>query len=112
MRCPDCHQTEEPGADSRVSRSGSAVRRRRAGLSCGGPCSTEACAAQSPIEWRKRDGCGGPFERRRLPRSLRMPCAERRITPAAIGPMVGEIEDELIRLATDEVPSRTIGELV
>ena len=112
MRCPYCHQTEDRVVDSRVSRSGSAVRRRRECLSCERRFTTYEYVEQRPIQVRKRDGSVEPFERRKLLRSLRLPCAKRPITPAEIEALVDEIEDEVSRLATNEIMSREIGELV
>jgi len=112
MRCPYCHGTEDRVVDSRTSREGRAVRRRRECLSCGRRFTTYEYVEERPLQVVKRDGSLEPYDRRKLLRSIRLPCAKRSISMAEIEAMVDEIEDELSRRGQDEVESRLIGELV
>lgn len=112
MRCPYCHGTEDRVVDSRTSREGRAVRRRRECLSCGRRFTTYEYVEERPLQVVKRDGSLEPYDRRKLLRSIRLPCAKRAISMAEIEAMVDEIEDELSRRGQDEVESRVIGELV
>ena len=112
MRCPYCHGTEDRVVDTRTSREGRAVRRRRECLGCGRRFTTYEYVEERPLQVIKRDGSREPYERRKLVRSLRLPCVKRPIGRAEIEAMVDEIEDVLARLGRDEVESRTIGELV
>lgn len=112
MRCPYCHGTEDRVVDSRTSREGRAVRRRRECLSCGRRFTTYEYVEERPLQVVKRDGSLEPYDRRKLLRSIRLPCAKRAISMAKIEAMVDEIEDELSRRGQDEVESRVIGELV
>lgn len=112
MRCPYCHGTEDRVVDSRTSREGRAVRRRRECLSCGRRFTTYEYVEERPLQVVKRDGSLEPYDRRKLLRSIRLPCAKRSISMAEIEAIVDEIEDELSRRGQDEVESRLIGELV
>lgn len=112
MRCPYCHGTEDRVVDSRTSREGRAVRRRRECLSCGRRFTTYEYVEERPLQVVKRDGSLEPYDRRKLLRSIRLPCAKRSISMAEIEAIVDEIEDELSRRGQDEVESRVIGELV
>lgn len=112
MRCPYCHETEDRVVDSRTSREGRAVRRRRECLSCGRRFTTYEYVEERALQVIKQDGSVEPYDRRKLLRSIRLPCAKRPITISEIEAMVDEIEDELTRRPTDEVESRVIGEMV
>lgn len=112
MRCPYCHETEDRVVDSRTSREGRAVRRRRECLSCGRRFTTYEYVEERALQVIKQDGSVEPYDRRKLLRSIRLPCAKRPITISEIEAMVDEIEDELTRRPNDEVESRVIGEMV
>lgn len=98
--------------DSRTSREGRAVRRRRECVSCGRRFTTYEYVVERPVVVIKRDGTMEPYDRRKLLRSLRLPCAKRPIPPSQIEAMVDEIEDEIGQLGKDEVSSAILGELV
>jgi len=81
-------------------------------LACGRRFTTYEYVEQRPLQVLKRDGTSEPYERRKLLRSFRLPCAKRPISLSEIEAMVDEIEDELGRAAKEEVESRVIGEMV
>jgi len=81
-------------------------------LSCGRRFTTYEYVEERPLQVVKRDGSLEPYDRRKLLRSIRLPCAKRSISMAEIEAIVDEIEDELSRRGQDEVESRLIGELV
>lgn len=81
-------------------------------MSCGRRFTTYEYVEERPLQVVKRDGSLEPYDRRKLLRSIRLPCAKRSISMAEIEAMVDEIEDELSRRGQDEVESRLIGELV
>lgn len=112
MRCPYCHESEDRVVDSRISREGRAVRRRRECLSCARRFTTYEYVEERPVLVSKQDGSLEPYDRQKLLQSIRLPCAKRPIPLAEIEAMVDEIEDALSRRPEEEVSSRTIGELV
>ncbi len=110
MRCPFCHETEDRVVDSRTSREGRAIRRRRECASCGKRFTTYEVIEERPVQVIKSDGTVESFDRGKLQRSLRLPCVKRPITEAEIEAMVDAIEDEIS--SRDQIPSRELGELV
>ena len=112
MRCPQCDGTENRVVDTRTSRGGRAVRRRRECLGCGERFTTYEYVEVRPIQILKRDGSVEEFDRDKLTRSLRIACAKRPVSGSEIEGIVDEIEDELSGQAGVEVASSLIGELV
>jgi transcriptional repressor NrdR len=112
MRCPYCHQTEDRVVDTRTSREGRAIRRRRECLRCDRRFTTYEYVVVRPLQVMKRDGTGEEYQRRKLLRSVRLPCAKRPISRMQIETLVDGVEDELARLGRDEVQSRVIGEIL
>lgn len=112
MRCPQCDGTENRVVDTRTSRGGRAVRRRRECLGCGERFTTYEYVEVRPIQVLKRDGSAEEFDRDKLSRSLRIACAKRPVSPSDVEALVEEIEEELSRNAGVEVASDRIGELI
>jgi transcriptional repressor NrdR len=88
------------------------VRRRRECLGCGRRFTTYEYVEERPLQVVKRDASTEPYDRQKLVRAIRLPCAKRPVHMAQIEAMVDAIEDRLNRLGHDEVSSREIGELV
>ncbi len=112
MRCPYCHATEDRVVDSRSSREGGAVRRRRECLSCGRRFTTYEYVEERQLQVVKRDGTIESFDRRKLLRSIRLAAVKRAVTNEDIEQIVAEIEDDLLKRGLDEVETGMIGELV
>ena len=112
MRCPFCHHQDDRVVDSRTSREGRAVRRRRECLRCGRRFTTYEYIEERTIQVLKRDGETEPFEHRKLLKSIEIASAKRPITPAEIETVVEDIERELDRRETSEVSSSEIGSMV
>jgi transcriptional repressor NrdR len=112
MRCPNCHHTEDRVVDSRSSREGRAVRRRRECLACGRRFTTYEYIEERPVQIVKRNGEIEPYDRRKLLRSIELATVKRSIGPAEIDEMVEEIEHLLDRTDATEVDSRRLGEMV
>jgi transcriptional repressor NrdR len=112
MRCPFCSSTDNRVVDSRVSREGRAVRRRRECVSCQRRFTTYEYIEERPLMIRKRDSSTERYDRRKVIHSIEIPCVKRPISPEEIESMVDEVEDELSRRGEDEIDSRLIGQLV
>jgi transcriptional repressor NrdR len=112
MRCPYCHHTEDRVVDSRTSREGRAVRRRRECLECTRRFTTYEYVEERPLQVLKRDGTVEPYDRRKLLRSIELSTAKRPVTAADIDALIEEIETELDRSDDSEVESRMLGEMV
>jgi transcriptional repressor NrdR len=112
MRCPYCSSTDNRVVDSRLSREGRAVRRRRECTSCQRRFTTYEYIEERPIMVRKRDGATERYDRRKVIQSIEIPCVKRPISPEEIESMVDDVEDELARRGEDGIESRLIGQLV
>lgn len=112
MRCPDCDATENRVVDTRASRGGRAVRRRRECTVCGARFTTYEYVEERPIQVLKRSGAVEDFDRSKLLDSVRIACAKRPVSASAMESVVEKIEDALSRYAGVEVPSQKLGEMV
>ena len=98
--------------DSRSSREGRAVRRRRECLRCSRRFTTYEYIEEQPLQVRKRGGEVEPYDRRKLLQSIQIAAAKRPITAADIDGVVEDIEHVLDRSDASEVESRRLGEMV
>ncbi|MEJ2539728.1 MAG: transcriptional regulator NrdR [Gemmatimonadota bacterium] len=112
MRCPDCDAAENRVVDTRTSRGGRAVRRRRECLVCETRFTTYEYVEERPVQVLKRDGSPQEFDRDKILRSLKIACAKRPVSAAVMEALVEGIEEAVSRQAGVEVPSERIGELV
>lgn len=112
MRCPECDAAENRVVDTRTSRAGRAVRRRRECLVCETRFTTYEYVEERPMQVLKRDGSAEEFSREKLLQSLEIACAKRPVSAATMETIADGIEDLLARHAGVEVPSERIGELV
>src|SRR5688500_8124604 len=112
MRCPECDATENRVVDTRASRGGRAVRRRRECAVCGARFTTYEYVEERPIQVLKRSGAVEPFDRGKLLSSVRVACAKRPVSASQMEQLVDRIEDELSREAGLEVPTVRLGSRV
>jgi transcriptional repressor NrdR len=112
MRCPFCHHMEDRVIDSRSSREGRAVRRRRQCLRCERRFTTYEYIEERPLQVLKRGGEVEAFDRRKLLQSIEIACAKRPVGAAEVDAMVEEIERVLDQSDSGEIESRSLGELV
>ena len=112
MRCPECDATDNRVVDTRASRGGRAVRRRRECTVCGARFTTYEYVEERPIQVLKRSGNVEDFDRGKLLASVRTACAKRPVSASSMEALVDDIEDALSRYAGLEVPSVKLGELV
>ncbi|MBM4185489.1 MAG: transcriptional repressor NrdR [Gemmatimonadetes bacterium] len=109
MRCPGCDATENRVVDTRASRGGRAVRRRRECVVCGARFTTYEYVEELPIQVLKRSGAVEAFDRGKLLESIRVACAKRPVSASQMEQLVDRIEDELSRAAGLEEPSVRLG---
>lgn len=112
MRCPECDATENRVVDTRASRGGRAVRRRRECVVCGARFTTYEYVEERPIQVLKRSGAVEPFDRAKLLDSVRVACAKRPVSASQMEQLVDRVEDDLSREAGVEVPSVRLGAMV
>jgi transcriptional repressor NrdR len=112
VRCPQCDATENRVVDTRASRGGRAVRRRRECTVCGTRFTTYEYVEERPLQVLKRSGAIEDFDRAKLLRSVKVACAKRPVSASVIEALVDDIEDALSRDAGVEIPSVQLGALV
>jgi transcriptional repressor NrdR len=112
MRCPFCGSAEDRVVDSRSSREGRVVRRRRECLACGQRFTTYEYVESIPRQVIKRDGVREPYDREKILRGLLTACTKRPIKVRELEAVVDRIEERLDGLEGPEVESRRIGEMV
>jgi transcriptional repressor NrdR len=112
MRCPKCGNQDDKVIDSRASREGSTIRRRRQCLQCNHRFTTYEEIEHEGLMVVKRDGRREEFSREKLLSGLKKACQKRPISPKAIEELVETITDEITDKFDREVPGRTIGERV
>ncbi len=112
MRCPKCTSIEDKVIDSRISKEGSTIRRRRECLECGYRYSTTEMLVRDGIVVLKRDGRREDFDREKLIRAVRAACHKRPVDPEQIAMLVEDVMDQLEAQFEKEIPSRAIGEAV
>jgi transcriptional repressor NrdR len=112
MRCPFCQGMEDRVVDSRSSREGGSIRRRRECLQCGRRFTTYESVEERQLQVVKRDGTVENYDRRKLLRSLRLACVKRPITPAEIDAIAIDIEEQIARQNKEEIATRTLGEMI
>lgn len=112
MRCPKCGSLDDKVIDSRLSREGTSIRRRRECLSCGSRFTTYEEIERVELRVVKRDGRHEPFDRQKLVLSLSKACEKRPVSLEAIEKTVEEIIHELESMEEREVSSRLIGAMV
>ena len=98
--------------DSRTSREGATIRRRRECLSCGHRFTTYEEIENEAITVVKRDDRREPFSREKLLGSLKIACQKRPISPETLEEIVDRITQEIGDNYDREVPSMAIGERV
>ena len=112
MRCPQSDGADNRVVDTRTSRGGRAVRRRRECSECGKRFTTYEYVEGRTVQVLKRDGSAEDFDREKLVKSLQVACAKRPVSASQVEALADEIEDELSRQAGVEVPSALLGEMV
>ena len=98
--------------DSRTSREGATIRRRRECLSCGHRFTTYEEIENEAITVVKRDDRREPFSREKLLLSLRIACRKRPVSPEQVEEIADRITQQIGDKYDREVPSMAIGERV
>lgn len=112
MRCPKCGNQDDKVIDSRASKEGSTIRRRRECIGCGHRFTTYEEIEHEGLVVVKRDGRREQFSKEKLLSGVRKACQKRPISPKAIEDLVEKIVDEITDKYDGEVPGMAIGERV
>ena len=109
MKCPKCGNDDDKVLDSRASKEGVVIRRRRECLKCGFRFTTHEEIDRDELFVVKRDGRRELFQREKLEKSVRIACQKRPIAESKVQDLIGGV---VASLEGEEVPSDQIGRCV
>jgi len=112
MLCPKCRSVDDKVIDSRASREGATIRRRRECLNCGHRFTTYEEIEHEHLMVVKRDGRREEFSRDKLFSGLKKACQKRPISPQALEDVLDRIVNDITNKYESEVPGAVIGERV
>jgi transcriptional repressor NrdR len=112
MRCPRCTSIEDKVIDSRISKEGNSIRRRRECLECGNRFTTTELLVRDGMIVTKRDGRREDFDREKLSRAVRAACHKRPIDAEQVTMLIEDVIDVLEAQFEAEIPSQAIGDAV
>lgn len=112
MRCPKCSGPDDKVIDSRGSREGRAIRRRRMCLGCGHRYTTYEQIERSELVVVKRDGRRELFSHEKLLGGVQKACEKRPVSPETVSEVAEKIAEEVANEFDREVPVMAIGERV
>ncbi len=112
MKCPFCRENNNKVIDSRLSRDGTAIRRRRECVSCKRRFTTYEYIEEIPLMIIKKDKRRELFSREKLRAGLKKACEKREISMNAIESFIEELERDLRESEEKEISSSIIGEKV
>src|SRR5438309_11831224 len=110
MRCPKCGCQDDKVIDSRASREGATIRRRRECNGCNYRFTTYEEIERAGLFVLKRDGRREEFSKEKLLSGIRKACQKRPVSPKAIEDLVEKIVDEITDKYDREVPCMALGE--
>ena len=112
MKCPFCGHTENKVIDSRISKDGKAVRRRRECLGCTKRFTTYEYVEDVLPMVVKKDGRREQFDRQKMLNGVKKACEKRPISMEAIDKIVENVEQACQEIQAEEITSTVVGEKV
>src|ERR1044071_4511914 len=112
MPCPFCGHLEDRVIDSRESKEGDVIRRRRECLKCDRRFTTYERSDEVPYVVVKRDGRREKFDRQKVLDGLIKACEKRPVGMSKLAEIVDEVESILADSQDREVPTTAIGEIL
>ncbi len=112
MKCPYCGSDTDKVVDSRSSKNGESIRRRRECQNCNQRFTTYEYIEDVSLNVIKSDGSREPFDRKKLLRGITISCAKRPIPTDKLDEIADEIARQIESMGVREVSSNDIGEMV
>jgi transcriptional repressor NrdR len=109
MKCPYCREIENKVIDSRMTKEGNSVRRRRECLGCNHRFTTYERVEEVPLVLVKKDGRRETFDRTKVLSGMQKACEKRNISINALEESVDELARELQEMGEKEIPSSVVG---
>jgi transcriptional repressor NrdR len=112
MKCPFCRDLDNKVIDSRVSKDGSVIRRRRECIECNRRFTTYEHIEEIPIMIIKKDGRREIFSREKVRKGMQRACQKLDISMNVIEDFIDDLERDLRETGEKEIPSSEVGEKV
>lgn len=112
MKCPFCGHPEDRVVDSRETREGEVIRRRRQCVRCERRFTSYEKIEAIPFQIVKRDERREPYDRDKLLEGLRVACRKRPISADAIEKIADDIEATMQESGARETSSGELGNMV
>lgn len=112
MKCPFCGETNNKVIDSRLSKDGNVIRRRRECIECSRRFTTYEHIEEIPVMIVKKDGRREVFNRDKVRSGMQRACEKREISMNVIEQFIDDLERDLRETGEKEIPSRVIGEKI
>lgn len=112
MKCPFCGENDNKVIDSRLSKEGNAIRRRRECLMCERRFTTYETIEEIPLMIIKKDKRREVFNRDKVRSGIQRACEKREISMNAIEAFIEELERDLRESEEKEISSWVIGEKI
>jgi transcriptional repressor NrdR len=112
MKCPFCGNAENKVIDSRISKDGKAIRRRRECLACARRFTTYEYVEDILPMVVKKDGRREQFDRQKILNGVKRACEKRPISMEAIDKIVENVEQACQEIQAEEITSTVVGEKV
>ncbi|MGO9096509.1 MAG: transcriptional regulator NrdR [Bryobacteraceae bacterium] len=112
MTCPFCGHLQDKVVDSRESKEGDVIRRRRECLACERRFTTYERIDEIPYMVIKKDGRREKFDRQKVLAGLLKACEKRPVAMGKLAEIVDEVESRLMESPERELSTTVIGELL
>ena len=112
MNCPFCGHLHDKVVDSRESKEGDAIRRRRQCLGCERRFTTYERIDEVPYMVIKKDGRREKFDRQKVLAGLLKACEKRPISMSRLSELVNQVESKVTDSPDREIPTTEIGEIL
>jgi transcriptional repressor NrdR len=112
VNCPFCGHLHDKVVDSRESKEGDAIRRRRQCLSCERRFTTYERIDEVPYMVVKKDGRREKFDRQKVLAGLLKACEKRPVSMSKLSELVNKVESRVTDSPDREIPTTEIGEIL
>ena len=112
MKCPYCAHLGDKVVDSRESKEGEVIRRRRECLECSKRFTSYERIDEVPYMVVKKDGTRERFERQKLLAGLLKACEKRPVSVAALDAIADRVEGALQERPEKEIATADVGAFV
>jgi transcriptional repressor NrdR len=112
LNCPFCGHLNDKVIDSRESKEGDAIRRRRQCLACDRRFTTYERIDEVPYMVIKKDGRREKFDRQKVLAGLLKACEKRPVSMGKLSELVDRVEAKVTDSADREISTTDIGEML